>query len=201
MSDPTKPRRPTSLGGKSPSGRDQAGGQAAAPIRPVNDPGQEMPSDLAALAKAAGLTTEQEPEVSRETVPPATAAAVQRAASPLASGLAGQPANKGEPKQNARPVGMQISVASMLRTAPKTPEQDTHNPGWRYPRYMYNVVRLLAFQLKADQQKVAEELLYAAMMDVEPGGCLAGVPRETIKALLTASWDEAARALGANGAY
>jgi hypothetical protein len=198
----TGTQRRTTLGGRGPVA---TGATAPDPIRPVNDPRDELPTDLAALAAAAGVTGAPAPEVSRETTPPQTAPAVQPPASPLASGLAGQQANKGNPNvgeaPRSGPPGPQISIASMLRTAPRTPEQDTHNPGWRYPRYIYNVVRLLAFQLRADQQEVAKELLYSAMLNAEPGGVLNGVPRSYIVGLLNASYDESAKALGANSGY
>lgn len=109
-------------------------------------------------------------------------------ASGVASTLAPQQSSKG--KANQRPgadAGASVTVASLL-APPTDPTKDLYNPGYRYPRYLTEVIRFLAFQLRVDQQEIANELLYAALMDQQPAGVLANVPREAIKQLVRESY-------------
>lgn len=154
----------------------------------------EMPADVLRAAAAAGET------VSRETVAPAPVPATQ-----TPRHISSHPANQGSPNRGRRAAepatapdsgGLQVSLASLLRGKQLTPEEDTTNIGWRFPKYIVEVIRLLSFQLKKDQQEIAVELLYSAMMDTSPSGVLSTVPMETIKKLLQASHLEQSKALG-----
>lgn len=179
--------RPTKLGGgKAPSG---AAAQEHQPIRPELDPSMEMPKDVAtamAAARGMGLPATQE----------AAAPPVARAASPLAEKLATQQSSEGNPNLGVGQGGPAISLGALLQTAPMQPEDDKYNPGWRLPRYFYAAVRLIAFRLGVDQSKVAEELMYAAMMGQKPSGVLSRVPPQLITQILQEAYQQAAQALG-----
>lgn len=181
--------RPTKLGGgKAPqAAAAQAAQQEHQPIRPELDPNQELPKDVAAAMAAQGGL----PATTTPAAPPAAPAA-----SGLAEKLAFQQPSEGNPNPSAVQAGPAISLGALLQTAPMQPEDDKYNPGWRLPRYFYAAVRLIAFRLGVDQSKVAEELMYAAMMGQKPGGVLSTVPPQLITQILQQAHTEAARALG-----
>lgn len=179
---------PTRLGGKAPAAQPE---QEHQPVRPEPPIKSEIPADVAAAAAAAAGTTL--PATQAPAAPPAPSQA-----SPLAEKLASNQASPGNPNFNGAQGGPSITLGALLRTEPIQPEDDKYNPGWRLPRYFYAAVRLLAFRLREDQSKVAEELMYAAFMGQAPSGALARVPQRLITEILQQAYTEAAKALGAD---
>jgi hypothetical protein len=182
-------KRPTQLGGR----------PSVAPGTPATEP--------AATPAAPDRRHEQTPGAGVEGMPEDVAEALGLAtvtpadvASPLATKLAAQQASEGHPKKTGQSRarangGMTLSVSSLMAPA-LDPEKDLHNPGWRFPRYFTEAVRLLAFTQRLDQQKVAQELLYAGIMGLPPGGVLERVPRELLKSLLQEAYAQATNRAG-----
>lgn len=209
----------TALGGKDNGAQ---GAATAAPLRPEQDPNEELPADLRRIMAQAGVVagapaapepsaSEGSGQVSRETnnddagaadgerMYVSTHLANQGDPNQLAPKQAAGRTPRSARQQPAAPQGMQVSLASLLTTTPKTPEEDLYRPGWQYPRYIYAVIRVLAFQRRADMQLIASELMYCALTGQEPSGPLRGIPQAQLAKLLEASYAEHERALGMAG--
>lgn len=85
---------------------------------------------------------------------------------------------------------MMVNLASLMAPAIQ-PDQDLTNPGWRFPRYVTEVIRILAFLRRADQQAIVQELMYCALMGSDPSGVLEGVSRKTLRELVQQAYAKA----------